>query len=126
MKDKPWRRAVPADGPPPVRMEVMTINGTGIPIDQAQLERRLAEYLRTDEFELDILDLAYDYEMQGLPVPDAEQLRKEAVGQAKECLKAVMICEAEGHLWKEYADPENGTSTLTCRRCGRVDELQWH
>lgn len=36
-----------------------------------------------------------------------------------------MVCEAKGHLWKEQADPENGTSTLTCRRCGAEEHLRW-
>ncbi len=97
-----------------------------IQIDRAELEQRLAEYQRTDEFQLDILALIYDYKMQGLPVPEKERLHAEAVSLNRECLKAIMTCEAKGHLWKEYADPENGTSTLICRRCGAQEDLQWH
>ena len=25
-------------------------------------------------------------------------------------METLMVCEAKGHLWKEHADPENGTS----------------
>lgn len=97
-----------------------------IQIDRAELERRVAEYQRTDEFQLDILDLIYDYKMQGLPVPEKERLHAEAVSLNRECLKAIMTCEAKGHLWKEKdADPENGTSTLACRRCGAEEHLRW-
>ncbi len=39
------------------------------------LEERLAEYMRSDEFQMDINEIAQDYQMQGLPVPPAEQLR---------------------------------------------------
>lgn len=105
--------------------EAMKISAD-IQIDRAELERRVAEYQRTDEFQLDILDLIYDYKMQGLPVPEKEQLHAEAVSLNRECLKAIMTCEASGHLWKEKdADPENGTSTLTCRRCGAEEHLRW-
>ena len=72
-----------------------------------------------------MLNLVYDYEMQGLPVPAQEQLHEEAVSLNRKCLKAIMTCEATGHLWKEHADPENGTSTLTCRRCGAEEHLRW-
>ena len=37
----------------------------------------------------------------------------------------MMACEAKGHLWNEKADPENGRSELTCRRCGATEHLQW-
>ena len=96
-----------------------------IQIDRAELERRVTEYQRTDEFQLDILDLIYDYKMQGLPVPEKEQLHAEVVSLNRKCLKVIMTCEAKGHLWKEQADPENGTSTLTCRRCGAEEHLRW-
>ena len=78
------------------------------------------------EFQQDIAGLAQDYQCQGLPVPPAEQLRDEAMGEAGKCLESVMACEAKGgHLWKERADPENGTSELTCRRCGASEHPQW-
>lgn len=70
--------------------------------------------------------MIHDYKMQGLPVPEKEQLHAEAVSLNRECLEAIMACEAKGHLWKEHADPENGASTLTCRRCGAREDLQWH
>ncbi len=47
------------------------------------------------------------------------------MAEARKCLEAVMACEAKGHLWKEKADPENGTSELTCRRCGARENLRW-
>ena len=96
-----------------------------VAVDQAELEKRLAAYTQSDDFQMDLADLTHDYQCQGLPVPPAEQLREEAMSEARECLEAVMACEAKGHLWKEKADPENGTSELTCRRCGTTDHLRW-
>ena len=89
------------------------------------LEERLAEYMRSDEFQMDISEIITDYQRQGLPVPSAEQVREEAVSEARRCLETIMICEAKGHLWEEKADPENGRSGLSCRRCGAVENLQW-
>lgn len=96
-----------------------------VAVYQAELEKRLAAYMQSVEFQQDLSDLAQDYQHQGLPVPPEEQLREEAMGEARKCLESVMACEAKGHLWKEKADPENGTSDLTCRRCGASDHLQW-
>lgn len=96
-----------------------------VAVDQAELEKRLAAYTQSDDFQMDLADLTHDYQCQGLPVPPAEQLREEAMGEARKCLESVMACEAKGHLWKEKADPENGTSELTCRRCGTSEHLQW-
>ena len=90
-----------------------------------ELEKRLEKYLQSEEFELDTMELAQDYEAQGLPVPSKEQLREEATAVARKHLEAAMICEATGHLWTEEADPENGTSELTCCRCGAIEHLQW-
>lgn len=90
-----------------------------------ELEKRLAEYVKSDEFSLDINDLICDYQAQGLPVPPEDQLREEATTEARKCLETIMICEAQGHLWVERADPENGRSDLTCRRCGVTENLQW-
>ena len=90
-----------------------------------ELERRLEAYLQSEEFELDTVELAHDYEAQGLPVPPKEQLREEATVVARKHLEAAMIGEATGHLWTEEADPENGTSELTCRRCGATEHLKW-
>ena len=89
------------------------------------LEERLAEYMRSDEFQMDISEIITDYQRQGLLVPSAEQIREEAVSEARRCLETIMICEAKGHLWEEKADPENGRSELFCRRCGAVENLQW-
>ena len=89
------------------------------------LEERLAEYMRSDEFQMDISEIITDYQRQGLPVPSAEQIREEAVSEARRCLETIMIFEAKGHLWEEKADPENGRSELSCRRCGAVENLQW-
>ena len=98
-------------------MEVVTIN--------KELEKRLGEYLQSDLFKWDIDALAHDYKAQGLPVPPEEQLRAEAAAEARKCLETVMVCEARGHLWTEKADPENGRSELTCRRCGTTEHLRW-
>lgn len=49
----------------------------------------------------------------------------EAVSEARKCLEAVMACEAKDHIWKERADPENRTSELTCRSCGKTKHPQW-
>ena len=96
-----------------------------VAVDQTELEKRLAAYTQSVEFQQDIAGLAQDYQCQGLPVPPAEQLRDEAMGEAGKCLESVMACEAKGHLWKERADPENGTSELACRRCGTTEQLRW-
>lgn len=96
-----------------------------VPVDQAELEKRLADYTRSEDFQCDLADFAQDYRRQGLPVPPEEQLREEAMAEARKCLEAVMACEAKGHLWKERADPENGTSELTCRRCGKTEKCRW-
>ena len=91
-----------------------------------ELERRLEQYLQSDDFQTDIGALVNDYWAQGLPVPPEEQLREEAASEARKCLETMMVCEAKGHLWKEKdADPENGTSTLFCRRCGAEEHLRW-
>lgn len=96
-----------------------------VAVDQVELEKRLAAYMKLELFQMDIGDLIRDYQDQGLPVPPLDQLREETMGEARKCLEAVMTCEAKGHLWKERADPENGTSDLTCRRCGASEHLQW-
>ena len=97
--------------------EMITIN--------EELEKRLGEYLKSEAFEYDIGALVSDYMAQGLPLPSAEKLRVEAAVEARKCLETVMVCEARGHLWNEKADPENGRSELTCRRCGATEHLQW-
>ena len=96
-----------------------------VAVDQAELEKRLTAYMQSVEFQHDLADLTHDYQCQGLPVPPAEQLREEAMSETRKCLEAVMACEAKDHLWKEKADPENGTSKLTCRRCGTTEHLRW-
>lgn len=83
-------------------------------------------YMEMELFQMDIGALINEYQAQGLPVPPEEQLREEAIAEARKCLETMMVCEAKGHLWKEKdADPENGTSTLSCRRCGAQEHLQW-
>ncbi len=94
-------------------------------VDEAKLQERLAQYMELELFQMDIGDLISDYHAQGLPVPPMEQLREEAAAEVRKCLEAMMICEVKGHLWKEKADPENGTSTLSCRRCGAEEHLRW-
>ena len=76
-------------------------------------------------FQMDIGALINDYKSQGLPMPTMEQLQAEVIAEARKCLETIMICEAKGHMWKETADPENGTSTLSCRRCGAEEHLRW-
>lgn len=93
--------------------------------DKTELEKRMEIYLCSEDFQLDMNDLASDYRSQGLPVPPEDQLRQEAVAEAEKCMKTILLCERKGHLWKERADPENGTSTLTCRRCGKTENLRW-
>ena len=87
-------------------------------IIRAELEKRLEKYLQSEQFQWDISALGCDYQSQGLPVPPIEQLRTEAAAEVRKCLETMMLCETKGHLWKEKADPENGTSTLSSRRCG--------
>ena len=35
-----------------------------------------------------------------------------SMSETRKCLEAVMACEAKDHLWKEKADPENGTPSF--------------
>ena len=98
-------------------MEVVTIS--------EELEKRLGEYLQSEAFEYDISALASDYMAQGLPLPPEEKLREEAAAEIRKCMETMMVCESRGHLWNEKADPENGRSELTCRRCGATEHLQW-
>lgn len=106
--------------------EVPSPSGQTAPsLDQSDLEKRLAAYMESLDFQADIECLANDYRVQGLPVPPVDQLQAEAAAEARKCLETMMICEAKGHLWKERADPENGSSTLSCRRCGAEEHLQW-
>ena len=92
---------------------------------KAELKKRLEAYLRSDDFQLDMNELANDYRSQGLPVPPEDQFRQEAAAEAEKCLETILICERKGHLWKEKADPENGCSELACRRCGMTETLRW-
>lgn len=85
----------------------------------------MAAYMQTLDFQCDLADLAQDYRLQHLPVPPEEHIREQAVSEARRCLEIMMTCESKGHLWKEKADPENGTSTLACRRCGADEHLRW-
>jgi len=81
--------------------------------------------MKTEDFQLDIALIAEDCYKQGLPVPPKEQLLAKAISEARKSLKTIMICESKGHLWSERANPENGTSDLTCRRCGKTEHLRW-
>ena len=90
-----------------------------------ELKKRLAEYQQSELFLLDIDALTFDYKAQGLLVPPKDQLREEVIAAARTRLEDEMTCEAEGHFWKEDADPENGGSDLTCQRCGDYQHLQW-
>ncbi len=115
----------PAGRSPIVLKGGKTILMTDTSIDQETLKKRLAAYMRSEDLQRDIADFAQDYRNQGLPVPSAEQLRDEAVAEARKWLEVIMTCEAKGHLWKERADPENGTSELSCRRCGKTETCRW-
>jgi len=103
----------------------MTISTINIAIDQAELERRLADYMTTESFQMGVEAAAGAYRAEGLPVPPYEVLRQGEAIEVRKCLENLMACEAKGHLWKEEADPENGISELTCRRCGARDTLRW-
>lgn len=102
----------------------MTIS-TDIQIDRAELERRVADYTDTEQFQMELEALANVYREIGLPVPPYEVLRAGETDQVRKSMETLMVCEAKGHLRKEQADPENGTSTLTCRRCGAEEHLRW-
>lgn len=103
-----------------LRMVLPTVKGVfQIQINYTELEKRVQQYIQTEDFQRDLADTANDYRRLGLPVPSAEVLRDQEIAALRRAMETVMICEAKGHLWKEKADPENGTSTLSCRRCGR-------
>ena len=94
-------------------------------INYTELEKRLNAYIKTEDFQHDLEVAANDYRALGLPVPPADVLRDKEIAALRRSMEAVMICEAKGHRWKERADPENGTSELTCRRCGQTEHLRW-
>ena len=96
-----------------------------IQIDYAKLEKRVEQYIQTEDFQRDLEATANDYRALELPVPPPDELRKKEIAALRRAMETVMICEAKGHLWKEKADPENGTSTLSCRRCGTEEHLRW-
>ena len=102
--------------------EVLTISTQ---INYTELEKRLNAYLKTEDFQCDLEAAANDYRALGLPVPPADVLRDKEITALRRSMEAVMICEAKGHRWKERADQENGTSELTCRRCGQTEHLRW-
>lgn len=79
----------------------------------------------TQDFQTGVEALAFAYRAEGIPVPPYEVLQGIEAGEVRKCMETMMLCEAKGHLWKEQADPENGTSTLTCRRCGAEEHLRW-
>ena len=68
---------------------------------------------------------AQEYTDANIPVPPDERLREQVLAEKKEWLETYAVCEAEGHTWEETADPENGTSTLDCSRCGEHQLLYW-
>ena len=109
-----------------LRMVPPTVKGVfEIQINYTELEKRVQQYIQTEDFQRDLADTANDYRRLGLPVPSAEVLRDQEIAALRRAMETVMICEAKGHLWKEKADPENGTSTLSCRRCGAEEHLRW-
>ncbi len=101
------------------------ISTGSVQINYTELEKRLNQYIQTDDFKRDLEAAAFDYQALGLPVPPADVLRDKEIAALRRTMEAVMICEAKGHRWKERADPENGTSELTCRRCGKTETLRW-
>ena len=44
-------------------------------------------------FLYDVGTLVNDYQAQGLPVPPEEQLREEAIAEARKCLETMMVCD---------------------------------
>lgn len=95
-----------------------------IQIDRAELERRVADYTGTEQFQMELEALANLYRERSLPVPPYEVLRAGETDEVRKCMETLMVCEAKGHR-KEQADPENGTGTLTCRRYGAEEDLRW-
>ena len=85
----------------------------------------MADYTGTAAFQEGLADAADAYRAMSLPVPPYEVLRADEIDEVRKCMENLMVCEAKGHLWKEQADPENGTSTLSCRRCGMEEHLRW-
>ena len=108
-----------------LRMAPPTVKGVfEIQINYTELEKRVQQYIQTEGFQRDLADAANDYRRLELPVPSAEVLRDQEIAALRRAMETVMICEAKGHLWKEKADPENGTSTLmvTEPRTGALEQ----
>lgn len=94
-------------------------------LDSRTLDVRLETYLKSEEFEQDLYLKAQEYMDAQIPVPPEEQLRKQVMAEKRAWLETYAVCESEGHTWEENADPENGTSTLDCTRCGEHQLLYW-
>lgn len=85
----------------------------------------MADYTGTAAFQEWLADAADACRAMNLPVPPYEVLRAGEIDEVRKCMENLMVCKAKGHLWKEQADPENGTSTLSCRRCSMEEHLRW-
>ncbi|MFZ5944288.1 MAG: hypothetical protein ACOYVD_09275 [Bacillota bacterium] len=94
-------------------------------LEKPTLDERLEAYKETKDFEADVVWLENGYRQHGLDIPPLEALRSETIKNQREWLIKLEHCQTEGHLLKETADPENGTSDLYCDRCGFSQRLYW-
>lgn len=94
-------------------------------LDQPTVEKQLAAYMESDDLELDIDLVCNEYHLDGYKPPSREELREEVIENKREQLENRALCEAEGHVYYETADGENGVSYLDCDRCGIHFRCQW-
>ena len=94
-------------------------------LNQPNVEKQLAEYAESEELEMDISWLRNEYHLDGKKLPSEDKLREEAIKEKCEWLENRALCEADGHVYHETADGENGVSYLDCDRCGMHFRCQW-
>lgn len=94
-------------------------------LDKPTIKEQLEGYLESEDLEMDIDGLKNEYVCQGQQIPHEDCLCNEAVANMRKHLENLAVCKSEGHQLQETADPENGTSDLSCDRCGYHETLQW-
>lgn len=89
------------------------------------LSERLEGYRDSPKFNEDVSWAANERWLCGEPELGLHQLRAGVLSAKKEMLQNEIKCELEGHVLNEEADGENGSSTLSCDRCGDSQTFYW-
>ena len=94
-------------------------------LNKPTLAEKLAGYRESEDFKEAVAILGNDYRLEGLEIPPLADLEVQALHEKRVWLEALSACVAEGHQLTETADGENGTSDLSCDRCGFFQHIQW-